>query len=200
MNDKQAEALFQGALADDDPSCWLFVAFGLNTAMRHREILRSRFEQVDHDKLRLQIPKAKGGRREQPITSGLADMLRREMEVRGTEGWIFPSPRPGASLAGHRDRMEKPFRNAVIRAGLDPKIVTPHVLRHTAITKLVQAGVDLPTIQQISGHKTLAMVLRYTHVHGTHIDRAIATLDRTTSEQTMAKRVDRLHANYTPPL
>jgi integrase len=198
LTDKQAEALFQGALADDDPSCWLFVAFGLNTAMRHREILRSRFEQVDLDKLRLQIPKAKGGRREQPITAGLADLLRREMELRGTEGWIFPSPRPGASLAGHRDRMEKPFRNAVIRAGLDPKIVTPHVLRHTAITKLVQAGVDLPTIQQISGHKTLAMVLRYTHVHGTHIDRAIAELGRTTSEQTIAKRGDRttrqLHA------
>ncbi len=34
-------------------------------------------------------------------------------------------------------------------------------MRHTAITRLVKAGVDLPTIQRISGHKTLAMVLRY---------------------------------------
>lgn len=83
--------------------------------------------------------------------------------------------------------MEKPFRNAVVRAGLDPKIVTPHVLRHTAITKLDQAGIDLPTIQQISGHKTLAMVLRYTHVHGTHIDKAIAALGRTVPEQTVIK-------------
>jgi integrase len=49
-------------------------------------------------------------------------------------------------------------------------------MRHTAITKLVQAGVDLPTIQKISGHKTLAMVLRYTHVHGRHIDRAIGAI------------------------
>jgi integrase len=156
-------------------------------AMRHREILRTRFEQVDLAKLRLQIPKAKGGRREQPITAELAELLRREMDMRGTEGWIFPSPRPGASLAGHRDRMEKPFRNAVTRAGLDPKIVTPHVLRHTAITKLVQAGVDLPTIQQISGHKTLAMALRYTHVHGTHIDRAIAALGRTVPKQSLTR-------------
>ena len=74
--------------------------------------------------------------------------------------------------------MDKPFRRAVIRAGLDPKIVTPHVMRHTAITKLVQSGVDLPTIQSISGHKTLAMVLRYTHVHGTHIAKAIAAIGR----------------------
>ena len=72
--------------------------------------------------------------------------------------------------------MDKPFRRAVIRAGLDPNTVTPHVMRHTAITKLVQAGVDLPTIQKISGHKTLSMVLRYTHVHGRHIDNAISFL------------------------
>jgi site-specific recombinase XerD len=35
-------------------------------------------------------------------------------------------------------------------AGLDPELITPHVMRHTAITKLVQAGADLPTIQRIS--------------------------------------------------
>ena len=55
--------------------------------------------------------------------------------------------------------------------------VTPHVMRHTAITRLVQAGIDIPTIQRISGHKTVAMVLHYTHVHGSHIDNAIETLD-----------------------
>ena len=61
--------------------------------------------------------------------------------------------------------MDRPFRDAVTRAGLDPALITPHVMRHTAITKLVQAGVDLPTVQRISGHKTLTMVLRYAHVH-----------------------------------
>jgi len=56
-------------------------------------------------------------------------------------------------------------------------------MRHTAITRLVEAGVDLPTIQRISGHKTLTMVLRYTHVHGTHIDLAIKALGRTLPKQ-----------------
>jgi hypothetical protein len=78
--------------------------------------------------------------------------------------------------------MDRPFREAVKAAGLDAELVTPHVMRHTAITKLVQGSVDLPTIQQISGHKTLAMVLRYTHVQGHHIDQAIRTLGRTTLE------------------
>ncbi len=57
---------------------------------------------------------------------------------------------------------------AAKRAGLDPEKVTPHVMRHTAITNLVQSGVELPTIQKISGHKTLAVVMRYAHVHGPH--------------------------------
>ena len=93
------------------------------------------------------------------------------------EGWIFPSPHQD-SKTGHRARMDRAFDEAVKSAGLDPKLITPHVMRHSAITKLVQAGVDLPTVQRISGHKTLAMVLRYTHVHGQHIDEAIRAIGR----------------------
>ena len=78
--------------------------------------------------------------------------------------------------------MSKPFKRAVERAKLDPTHVTPHTMRHTAITTLVEAGIDLPTIQRISGHKTLAMVLRYAHVSGPHIDAAMAALDRTIPE------------------
>ncbi len=75
-------------------------------------------------------------------------------------------------------------------AGLDPAKVTPHVMRHTAITNLVQSGVDLPTIQKISGHKTLAMVLRYTHVHGRHIDQAVRVLGRRIPEPEENKNPD----------
>ncbi len=96
--------------------------------------------------------------------------------------WIFPSPR-GLTAAGHRLRMGRPFRDAVEAAGLDPELVTPHVMRHTAITKVVEAGVHLPTVQRFSGHKTLAVVLRYTHVHGRHIDEAIRALGRTFPQQ-----------------
>ncbi len=125
------------------------------------------------------MPEAKAGQREQPITEELADVLKREREMRDDQdGWIFPSIRPGLAKQGHRTRMDRPFQRAVERAGLDPEKVTPHVMRHTAITDLVQSGVDLPTIQRISGHKTLAMVLRYTHVHGKHIDRAVKAIGR----------------------
>jgi integrase len=160
-------ALMAAAIGSSDPDLWLFVAFGLNTAMRHAEILAVRWDELDIERRRLFI----------------ADILRREREMRDDgEEWVFPSPHSDTA-SGHRASMRVSFKAAVISAGLDPATVTPHVMRHTAITNLVQAGVDLPTIQRISGHKKLAMVLRYAHVHDQHIDEAIRALGRTLLEQ-----------------
>ena len=72
--------------------------------------------------------------------------------------------------------IRKPFCRVVAAAGLDPKEVVRHTLRHTAITHLVQAGVDLPTVKRISGHKTLIMVERYSHQNGEHIQTAMDKL------------------------
>lgn len=177
LSEQHAAALMQAAVADQDSQLWLFVAFGLNTAMRHSEILRVRFDQIDFDSRRIFIPEAKAGEREQPITPALADMLKRQQAImQDGQGWVFPS-RTARAKHLHRISMAASFQRAVIRAGLLPEKVTPHVMRHTAITRLVRAGVDLPTIQRISGHKTLAMVLRYVHIHGQHIDDAIAAID-----------------------
>ncbi|WP_019516895.1 tyrosine-type recombinase/integrase [Sphingomonas sp. Mn802worker] len=93
------------------------------------------------------------------------------------DGWVFPTLNEKQSKAGHRTNMARPFARAVVRAQLDPDKVTPHTMRRTAITKLVRAGVDLPTIQKISGHKTLAMVLRYVHMQFDHVDASITALD-----------------------
>jgi integrase len=177
LTGEQCDALMRASIKSADPYCWLFVAFGLNTAMRHAEILSTRWDKLDVDHLRLFIPDAKAGQREQPITPELAALLRQEREMRDQNGWIFPSPHKDSGT-GHIARMDRAFREAVIEAGLDPALVTPHVMRHSAITALVKAGVDLPTIQKISGHKTLTMVLRYVHVHGQHIDAAIRAIGR----------------------
>ena len=62
-------------------------------------------------------------------------------------------------------------------AGLDPDVVVRHTFRHTAVTHLVQSGVDLPTVRKIRGHKTLAMVASYAHANGAHIDAAMDRLE-----------------------
>lgn len=78
----------------------------------------------------------------------------------------------------HIVNIEKQFRRVVAAAGLNPKEVVRHTLRHTAIIHLVQAGVDLPTVQRISGHKTLQMVVRYSHQNGEHIKTAMDALEQ----------------------
>ena len=68
------------------------------------------------------------------------------------------------------------FRCVISVAGLGPDAVVRHTLRHTVITHLVQAGVAVPTVTRVSGHKTLIMVARYAHQNGEHIQAAMDKL------------------------
>lgn len=177
LSDEEKRALLAGAIADQDPLTWIFVAIAMGTGMRHAEILRIRWEEIDFVQKRIFVGRAKAGQRDQPMPSSLSDKLLTEWEQRGKlEGFIFPSSRKEPRHPC-RQTMAGQFRRAALRANLNPKKVTPHILRHTAITELVTAGVDLPTIQKIFGHKTLAMVLRYTQLSNQHIDRSVALLD-----------------------
>ena len=178
----ERSALMDAAIKDQDPQTWLFVAVAIGTGMRHSEILRVRWEHISTDSKRIHIPTAKAGMREQPIPTRLADMLAEEWRKRGRpKGFLFPTTRSDAKQA-HRSTMAKQFARAATRAGLDTTRVTPHILRHTAITELVRAGVDLPTIQKISGHKTLSMVLRYTQLADAHVDESLGALDASFSD------------------
>lgn len=77
LTDEECEALVAAAIGSADPDLWLFVVFGLNTAMRHAEILAARWDQLDLARRRLFIPDAKAGEREQPITPELAELLKK---------------------------------------------------------------------------------------------------------------------------
>jgi integrase len=172
------DALIHAALNDANSYAYLFIAFGLNTAMRHSEILASRYDRIDWSRRRLEIPQAKAGRRSQPLTPALCDILAREREqAEDPDGWIFPSQRPelGLGHAGHQTRMDRPFARVVKALGLK---ATPHVMRHSAISRLIAGGADIPTVMKIGGHKTVTMVLRYTHVADPKIDEAMLILNR----------------------
>ena len=171
---EQAAALTECAKADTCPDVYPFILIALETSMRLMEILSIRREHVDVERQIIYIPKAKAGAREQPMTPHLAEFLKVHMvSLQPGVDWLFPSM---GARSGHREGMEKPFRRVVVAAGLDPVEIVRHTLRHTAITHLVQAGVDLPTVKRISGHKTLAMVERYAHANGAHIQSAMGKL------------------------
>jgi integrase len=172
---EQIKRLIEASQQDQNPQIYPFIVIGLETSMRKTEILSIRREHVDVQRRVIYIPQAKAGAREQPMTAHLATFLHEYMAVlpHGTP-WLFPSM---AAKSGHTIDIRKPFRRVVAAAGLNPDEVVRHTLRHTAITHLVQAGVDLPTVKRISGHKTLSMVERYSHQNGAHIQSAMNRLE-----------------------
>ena len=93
------------------------------------------------------------------------------------DGWVSRSMNLKKAKAGHRSRLARQFGRAVIRAELDTDKLTLHTMRRTAITQLVRVGVDLPTIQRISGHKRIAVVLRYVHLQLDHGNASLAVPD-----------------------
>ena len=176
----QIERLIEAAIQDQNPHIYPFIVIGLETGMRKMEVLSIRLRNIDLERKLVYIPKGKSGSREQPITKHLVEFLRGYLNTaQPGQEWLFSSQ---GSITGHVVAIEKAFKRVVRHAGLDPKQIVRHTLRHTAITHLVQAGVDLPTVKRISGHKTLAMVERYSHQNGEHIQAAMDKLE------------DRIHA------
>lgn len=175
LTTEQVSTLLEKAAEHQSPFIYPFIFIAVDTSMRRSEILSIQLKNIDVQRRIIFIPLAKAGAREQPITKNLAEYLAEHIKTTEPEqAWLFPSNR---SKCGHIKWPEHAFREVVKSAGLDPKIVVRHTLRHTAITHLVQAGVDLPTVQRISGHKTLQMVARYSHQNGEHIQSAMDKLE-----------------------
>ncbi len=187
----QKIALLDTALGDSNDRLWLFVMLGLHTSLRHAEILSARFENFDSSRRRLRV-RVKGGEwREQPLTRTIVEALERERSMAADpDGWVFPNPR---SSSGHTERMKKAFRRAVIGAGMDPTKVTPHTMRHTAITEMAETGAAPRTIQAFSGHKSKEMVWRYTHARDELVNQALDQFDsvRTKEERQLGQKRSR---------
>ena len=137
----EARKLIAAATA---PHLKLFVRLALGTAARAGALLELEWSRIDFERGLIDLGPGRGRKRRAvvPVNPKLAAALRRAAKARTTDRVIEYGGRPVASV-------KKAFRAAAARAGLAG--ASPHVLRHTAATWMVMAGVPLAQIARFLG-------------------------------------------------
>ncbi|WP_126401960.1 tyrosine recombinase [Blastochloris tepida] len=90
----------------------------------------------------------------------------------GADKWLFPSFGESGHLT--RQHVARELKALAAAAGLDHRLVSPHVLRHAFASHLLQNGADLRTVQTLLGHADISTTQIYTHV----LDERLAAMVR----------------------
>jgi len=143
--------------------------------LRASEILSLRVEDVDSSRMLLRIREGKGQKqRYVKLSKHLLDVLREYYKKYRPNGWLFAGRVPGQPL--NRMTLNRVLAYLSKRAALK-KNVTPHTLRHSYATHMLDAGADLRTIQVLLGHQNIKSTAIYIHVSQARIDAAPSPLD-----------------------
>ncbi len=143
--------------------------------LRLREAADMTIADIDSARMLLRVANGKGSKeRLVPLSPRLLQALREYWKQLRPPKYLFPgktSDRPLSSAT-----IQKACKLAAATAGIK-KRVTPHTLRHSFATGLLEAGVDVLTIGRLLGHKSFMTTMIYLHVRRPHLDSTPSPID-----------------------
>jgi integrase len=161
----------------------------LGTGLRPSEVLSLRWERIQLNGvgglLQIAEGKSKAARRMLPIVPAVFAALKILWDAQGRPecGWTFPAESKSGHLdrdtakTHHRKALEMIEQKAKGQGMQNPvKRFPPYTMRHTALTRLAEAGCDAFTLARIAGHSSITITQRYCHPQADAIERAFAKL------------------------
>ncbi len=139
-----------------------------SSGLRISELINLRIEDVQSDKLMLFLKGAKGNKDRHTILSqNLLEKLREYYKIYKPRYWLFEGQYRGQYSP---QSVRKLLKEAVRKANIK-KYVTPHTLRHSFATHLLESGTDLRYIQVLLGHNSSKTTEIYTHVSNLNLEK-----------------------------
>lgn len=153
----------------------VITAYG--AGLRVSEACGLRVDGIDSERMQLHVRDGKGGRnRDVPLSPRVLTELRAYFRRCRPEGALLFPGRKGKDRPVCRNTINRAIRVAVGRAGIR-KHVTPHVLRHSFATHLLELGTDLRTVQVLLGHASIKSTTTYLHVSHARLAKVTLPLD-----------------------
>jgi len=161
----------------------LGVAYG--AGLRVAEVASLKVGDIDSERMLIRVERGKGGRcRQAMLSPDLLALLRawwqdgRRQGVMLPGGWLFPGQSPIRPITTRQ--LSRVVEEAAHTAGLT-KHVSPHTLRHSFATHLLEDGVDIRVIQALLGHAKLDNTALYTRVATRTVRTVTSPLDKLAS-------------------
>jgi integrase/recombinase XerD len=143
--------------------------------LRISEGRRLRPTDIDSKRMLVHVRAGKGGRDRYTILSQrLVEQLRDYYRQERPETWLFPGGTKAGTVSDNTVR--RAFQQALAAAGIK-KDATPHTLRRSFATHLLESGVDITVIRALLGHGSLRATECYTRVSLAHLGRVRSPLD-----------------------
>jgi integrase len=149
------------------------IIMALHTGMRQGEIFSLMWDHIDFKNKFIAVVDSKNKEpRWISMTRTLTNLLQ-EIKIDSLSSYVF------SHQVGQEHRRYKTIRKPWLKAIEEAKIkdFRFHDLRHTFASRLVMAGIDLVTVKELLGHKSIDMTMRYAHLSQDHKRKAIAVLD-----------------------